>query len=139
MIICSRCKGENEDDAAVYCCGCGSRMDVRPPIVRGAEALHSYPTMRGMDDTGPAHNVSNSPHGKDKNAAAVFSFLLPAGGQFYNRDFKKALLLLGSYILASSLDATAIALVVGVPLGLGTWIYSIRDAYKVAAREKARW
>src|SRR5437763_1894957 len=98
MIICSSCKAENSEDA-IYCCECGSRLEIRPKVT----AAPVYPTMRGMEELNPQRNSAKYVLGKDKKAAAAFSAFLPAGGQVYNGDFKKALPLWGLYILALAL------------------------------------
>ncbi|MEN6342861.1 MAG: hypothetical protein ABFC89_09915 [Methanospirillum sp.] len=60
--------------------------------------------------------------------ALILSFFVPGLGQFYTGQMVKAILL---FLLALVCVALSFALI-GIPLYLIVWIYSMYDAYKAA-------
>ena len=84
---------------------------------------------------------------KDPVAATLLSFVIPAGGQIYNGDYLKALLVGGGYALGivtlhasakgATLDELDKVLLPGVLIITATWIYSIYDAYTSAKYKNA--
>lgn len=72
--------------------------------------------------------------------AALFSFLLPGGGQLYNRQFIKGALIILGYGTVSSVLGVLIVFTLGLALFLAPvlllpiTVVSMIDGYKVAAR-----
>jgi len=75
--------------------------------------------------------------GKNPVTAAMLSFIPMAIGQFYNGDTKKGLAMWGAYFVA--LIITGGTGGIGSILFLGVWIWSMVDAYSVAAGTGKRW
>lgn len=92
---------------------------------------------------------------KDPTTATLFSFLLTGGGQMYAGEVGKGALLLGTSVAAivagaalstdascdayfDCEDANLTPLYVGAGVSLATWIYSLADASKAAARANAK-
>jgi TM2 domain-containing membrane protein YozV len=109
IVRCVRCNFDNPPQAR-FCESCG---------------LNLYETERGN-----TQQIRKSP-----TAAVLLSFFLPAGGQFYNGDIKKALAIGGGYILGIILAY----FVVGGFVVLGVWIWSMIDAYNVASGKQKVW
>src|ERR1700687_1002272 len=65
---------------------------------------------------------------KSPAVSLIVSLFLPGFG----------LTILLLWLLASGLDVTVLALIVGVPLGLGMWIWGMIDAYQGAQRWNRR-
>jgi TM2 domain-containing membrane protein YozV len=75
-----------------------------------------------------------------KNAAVslIVSFFLPGVGSMINGDTGIGITILLLWLLAIFLDVTVFGLIVGVPLGLGMWIWGMIDAYQGAQRWNRR-
>jgi len=67
--------------------------------------------------------------------AALLSLIPLAIGQFYNGDTKKGLAMWGGYFLSVLTAGVGI----GIILFFGVWIWSMIDAYSVAAGTGRRW
>jgi TM2 domain-containing membrane protein YozV len=75
-----------------------------------------------------------------KNAAVslIVSFFLPGVGSMINGDVGIGITILLLWLLAIFLDITFFGLIVGVPLGLGMFIWGLIDAYQGAQRWNRR-
>jgi hypothetical protein len=75
-----------------------------------------------------------------KNPAVnlVISFFLPGVGSIIADHVGIGILILGLWILAIVLDITILGLIVGIPLGLGVWIWGMIDAFQAAKAWNAR-
>ena len=65
---------------------------------------------------------------KYPSVAPILSFILPGLGQIYNGQILRGLLLMVAY----SMSYVLCIILIGYPLVLGLWIFSVWDAYKVA-------
>ncbi len=110
----SQCGHENREKA-LYCATCGASLN--------------------------SNGSGNPPRYSQGNPAiaTMVSFLLPAGGQFYNRDFKKALAILGAYVVCGFIAGSVVALWLAFLLALVIWGWAVMDAYAVAKQRKALW
>jgi TM2 domain-containing membrane protein YozV len=75
---------------------------------------------------------------KNPAVSLIISFFLPGVGSMINGDVGIGLTILLLWILAIILDVTFFGLIVGVPLGLGMFIWGLIDAYQGAQRWNAR-
>jgi len=64
--------------------------------------------------------------------AALLSFPIPGLGQFYINDIGKGIMFLILAVVAWSLNFSIVGLVVGIPLLLVAWIWSMVAAYNGA-------
>jgi TM2 domain-containing membrane protein YozV len=71
---------------------------------------------------------------KSPAVSLIVSFFLPGVGSMINGDVGIGITILLLWILAIGLDVTVFGLIVGVPLGLGMWIWGMIDAYQGAQR-----
>jgi TM2 domain-containing membrane protein YozV len=71
---------------------------------------------------------------KSPAVSLIVSFFLPGVGSMINGDVGIGITILLLWILAIFLDVTVFGLIVGVPLGLGMWIWGMIDAYQGAQR-----
>ncbi len=65
-----------------------------------------------------------------RGLAIVLSFILPGLGQIYNQEFGKG----ASFILSWMVSWTLTSVVLGWPLLIAVWIWSMVDAYQFAER-----
>jgi TM2 domain-containing membrane protein YozV len=72
---------------------------------------------------------------KNPTFAVLLSLFLPAIGQIYNGDVKKALAMWAGYVVG--LIASAVG--IGWIIIFGIWIWSMVDAYNVATGKGKRW
>jgi len=79
-----------------------------------------------------------APARKSPLVAAVLA-VIPGLGHFYLGHYRKAAAFMGGFILLQffdfDLDLTVVGALIGVPLelgGLGLWLFSIFDAYRIA-------
>jgi TM2 domain-containing membrane protein YozV len=75
---------------------------------------------------------------KNPAVSLLVSFFVPGVGSMINGDTGVGITILLLWLLALVLDVTVIGLVVGVPLGLGMFIWGLIDAYQGAQRWNAR-
>jgi TM2 domain-containing membrane protein YozV len=68
----------------------------------------------------------------------IVSFFLPGVGSMINGDVGIGITILLLWLLAWVLDVTVFGLIVGVPLGLGMWIWGLIDGYQGAQRWNRR-
>jgi TM2 domain-containing membrane protein YozV len=73
--------------------------------------------------------------GKSPVVALLLSLFLPAIGQFYNGDAKKAFAMWGGYVVGMILSVVYIG---GLVL-LAVWVWSMIDAYNVASGKSPLW
>jgi hypothetical protein len=138
-MYCSRCGSPNIDGAR-FCEKCGMGLPGAAPVETAAGAaaapapqpppVYTDPRVRGAAPysvPGPGGKVYAT--GKNPAVALLLSFFLPAVGQFYNGDAKKGGLILAGYFVSLILAGFG----VGFVTGLGLWIYSCIDAYRVAS------
>lgn len=89
--------------------------------------------------------MSTKTHARNPWVAAMMSFILPGYGQFYNGEVNKAIWLFlvfafltvpGMALIALYLPSPLMmpALIVGLLMTLGSWIYGIADAWKTAKK-----
>ena len=71
---------------------------------------------------------------KSPAVSLIVSFFLPGVGSMINGDVGIGITILLLWLLSFGLDATLIGLVVGVPLGIGMFIWGLIDAYQGAQR-----
>ena len=71
---------------------------------------------------------------KSPAVSLIVSFLIPGVGSLINGDTGIGITILLLWLLAIALDVTVFGLIVGVPLGLGMWIWGMIDAYQGAQR-----
>ncbi len=71
---------------------------------------------------------------KSPAVSLIVSFFLPGVGSMINGDTGIGITILLLWLLAIFLDVTVFGLIVGVPLGLGMWIWGMIDAYQGAQR-----
>ena len=78
----------------------------------------------------PEYHRDFYPHSPPKNSgiAAVLSFFWPGLGQIYNGEIGKGILL----FLLTIVFAVLSFLLIGIPLLLVLWVWSMYDAYNVA-------
>ena len=133
-MICMKCKNENREQAT-FCSHCGAPMETMPPPRPPSSG--EYGEMRGSTFQG--HAVSKK-YAVDRNPfVAAMIALIPSAGQIYNGDFKKALACWVAIVFLLAIDATFYGALLSVPVSIAFYIWSIVDAYKVAARQKERW
>ena len=75
---------------------------------------------------------------KSPAVSLIVSFFLPGVGSMINGDVGIGITILLLWLLSFGLDATLIGLVVGVPLGIGMFIWGLIDAYQGAQRWNRR-
>lgn len=113
----------------VNCLKCGARLSAEAAFCGNCGASVSG-TSRGAPPT------TNSSSRKSPATAGCLSWFLPGLGQFYNGDHRK-----GWTMLTLALLLFALTLIAGFPgllfPVLGIW--SISDAYRVAAGKSAPW
>ena len=162
MANCTQCGSENLDGAK-FCCACGGRVEAQPAPAPAFQAMRgmapvsapkSFGPMRGMASVaapriedhsamrgiGPSLVTPDGAHyafGKTPGVATFFSFIFPGGGQFYNGDTRKGLMLLGIAFVAFVLTVEMGIWYLGMPLSLGAWLWGMMDAGKVARQQKA--
>jgi len=71
---------------------------------------------------------------KSPAVSLIVSFFLPGVGSMINGDVGIGITILLLWLLSFGLDATLVGLVVGVPLGIGMFIWGLIDAYQGAQR-----
>jgi TM2 domain-containing membrane protein YozV len=71
---------------------------------------------------------------KSPAVSLIVSFFLPGVGSMINGDVGIGITILLLWLFAIVLDFTVIGLVVGVPLGIGMFIWGLIDAYQGAQR-----
>jgi TM2 domain-containing membrane protein YozV len=71
---------------------------------------------------------------KSPAVSLIVSFFLPGVGSMINGDVGIGITILLLWLLAIGLDVTLIGLIVGVPLGLGMFIWGLIDAHQGAQR-----
>ncbi len=127
-MYCTSCNREYPADAR-RCGYCGNAL-----VEQG---LMRYPIgARPPALPGPPPVVSGAPPAsRNPVTAALLSFIPMAIGQFYNGDIKKGLIMWGAYFVAGLTSEIGI----GVILFFGVWIWSMVDAYSVAAGTGKRW
>jgi len=62
--------------------------------------------------------------------ALVLSFFIPGLGQFYTGQLMKAVILFVAAIIFGALST----MIIGIPFYVVVWLYSMYDAYTVAAK-----
>lgn len=75
---------------------------------------------------------------KNPAVSLIVSFFIPGVGSLINGDTGTGLAILLLWFLSIFLDFTVVGLVVGVPLGLGMFIWGLIDAYQGAQRWNSR-
>jgi TM2 domain-containing membrane protein YozV len=75
---------------------------------------------------------------KNPAVSLIVSFFLPGVGSMINGDVGIGLTILLLWILGFILDVTFFGLIVGVPLGIGMFVWGLIDAYQGAQRWNAR-
>lgn len=68
--------------------------------------------------------------GKSGGLAAFLSFLIPGLGQFYTGQIGKGIMFLILAFVAWGFNASIIGLIIGIPMCLVIYIWSMVDAYK---------
>ena len=109
---CPECNAENKNGAK-FCLNCGASL-VREVPQDGSVRRKKEPTYAT---------------GKNPTVATVISFVLVGGGQFYNGDLLKGIVMLGGALLR---------LVTGVG-SIIFWVWSMLDAYNVAKGNWKKW
>lgn len=104
--------GTEPADDEVYCRDCGAIIKERAEICPECGIRQREP------------ETSNTVT-KDSGLAAIISFFVPGGGQIYNGQIGKGLVMLVAFVF---LAITVVGLVIAIPL----WVWGIYDAYKVA-------
>lgn len=124
-MFCSKCGAENADGAR-FCAKCGAALAVAAP-----EPAPAAPTtMRSTSDVA-APTTAGSPTGKNPVLAVILSLVITGVGQFYNSDWKKGALMFGGAVLG--------LVFTGGLLTIAFWIWSMVDAYQVAAGKGRPW
>jgi TM2 domain-containing membrane protein YozV len=75
---------------------------------------------------------------KNPAVSLIVSFFLPGVGSMINGDVGIGITILLLWLMAIFLDITLFGLVVGVPLGIGMFIWGLIDAYQGAQRWNRR-
>jgi TM2 domain-containing membrane protein YozV len=75
---------------------------------------------------------------KSPAVSLIVSFFLPGVGSLINGDVGIGITILLLWLLALVLDVTVFGLIVGVPLGVGMWIWGMIDAHQGAQRWNRR-
>jgi TM2 domain-containing membrane protein YozV len=75
---------------------------------------------------------------KNPAVSLIVSFFLPGVGSMINGDTGVGIAILLLWLLSLGLDITFFGLIVGVPLGIGVFIWGLIDAYQGAQRWNAR-
>jgi len=75
---------------------------------------------------------------KNPAISLLVSFFIPGVGSMINGDTGIGIVILLLWLLAIVSDFTVIGLVVGIPLGLGMFIWGLIDAYQGAQRWNRR-
>jgi TM2 domain-containing membrane protein YozV len=75
---------------------------------------------------------------KNPAVSLIVSFFLPGVGSMINGDTGVGIAILLLWLLSLGLDITFFGLIVGVPLGIGVFIWALIDAYQGAQRWNAR-
>ncbi|MGH8727333.1 MAG: zinc-ribbon domain-containing protein [Burkholderiales bacterium] len=122
-MFCSSC-GSPNDQTAKFCEKCGTALSAAPPPPRA----DPDPRIRGEAIPAPRGELAT---GKSPGIALILSLLIPGVGQFYNSDVKKGAVMLAGAILGGA-----------VTLGIvyfAVWIWSMIDAYQVAAGKMKKW
>jgi hypothetical protein len=122
---CPQCETSNRAKE-IFCTHCSYRLQgFAPSVSRG-------PATR----TGNAARISDNSFAEDKNwIIAVLLSLLPSAGQFYNGDYRKALVFLIGISICGYFGHYDPPKLIGVAI----WIWAIVDAYRVARREAPLW
>jgi hypothetical protein len=118
-MVCPKCKFNNDQEFG-FCSACGGTLS------HGEMRVHPRPEKTFVK-------------GKNSFIATLISFAVPAGGQFYNGDFKKAAVLCLAYVVLAFLVVSGIFAIPALLIALTVWVFAIIDAHKVAKREKAIW
>jgi TM2 domain-containing membrane protein YozV len=123
-MFCSSC-GSPNDQTAKFCEKCGAALSAAP-------TPRADPDPRVRGEAVPAQSARGElAIGKSPGIALILSLLIAGVGQFYNGDFKKGAVMLGGAILGGA-----------VTLGIvyfAVWIWSMIDAYQVAAGKMKKW
>jgi TM2 domain-containing membrane protein YozV len=69
---------------------------------------------------------------KNPGVSLLISFFIPGLGSMINGKVGIGITILLLYVLAVICDFTLIGLIVGIPLGLGVWIWGLVHAYQSA-------
>lgn len=95
-----------------FCSTCGKKIHIDAEICPkcGVRAMHSRGT-------------------KNPGVAAVLSVLLPGLGQIYNGDIGRGLIII---LILFPLFVLLFFVLIGIPLFIALYIWSIYDAYKTA-------
>jgi hypothetical protein len=107
-VICLKCNFDNPPQAQ-FCAQCGLNF--------------------GETERGFRQNARNP------TVALLLSMFLPAIGQVYNGDVKKAAAMWGGYLLSAVLAAFYI----GILIWMGVWVWSMIDAHSVASGKTKPW
>src|SRR5260370_9069471 len=75
---------------------------------------------------------------KSPAVSLIVSFFLPGVGSMINGDVGIGITILLLWLLAIRLDVTFFRLIVGVPLGIGMFVWGLIDAYQGAQRWNRR-
>ena len=116
-MFCSHCGADN-DDSYKFCEKCGKSLT--------SQALVDE-RMRGSRSV----TVKTYADGKVTWAAVLLSFLVCGGGQLYNGDFKKGLVMFGGAVVLAFVTA-----------GVGTlfvWVWGMIDASQGSKRTWPIW
>jgi TM2 domain-containing membrane protein YozV len=128
-MFCSKC-GSSNSDAAGFCAKCGAALAGAATTGGSTAPPAADPgTMRTSASASTGQRVS----GKNPTVALVLSIFLGAlgGGQFYNGDWKKGLVMAGASIL--------LGVATGGLVSFGVWIWSMVDAWQVAGGKWTTW
>jgi len=75
---------------------------------------------------------------KNPAVSLIVSLFIPGVGSMVNGDAVIGVVILFLWIVSIGLDFTLIGLIVGIPLGIATFVWALIDAYTGARRWNAR-
>ena len=113
----NKSKGVKMAEEATFCSNCGEEIDAKAEICPKCGVRVKAP---------PAGE-------KNPGLAAVLSFLIIGLGQIYNGQIGKGI----GLIVGMVISAFLFVLLIGIPIYIILWLYSIYDAYNTAKKINA--
>jgi TM2 domain-containing membrane protein YozV len=146
-VFCNNC-GASNADVALYCERCGLPVSGGPQsTISGAASAstfpphaqnnppggHAHPYVDGRIRGGaPAPANAIYATGKSPFLALLLSFVIPGVGQFYNGDIKRGMIM---FCVSLFFSLSLLMPLIGIPVVLALHIWSMANAYSVAAQK----